>query len=362
MIEVSTGNSVLAYAAGFGPCELHFCIDPHLDLYGVIVIHSTRLGPALGGCRCLPYGKTEDAVRDAIRLARGMSYKAAICRLPLGGGKAVLIRPQSFRDRNAYFEAFGDFVENLGGRYITSVDSGTSVDEMDIIARRTRYVTGTSTSKGGTGNPSPSTALGVYLGIKAAVRFRLKRSGLEGLHVAIQGLGQVGRILAGLLHDSGARLTVTDIDPALMAQGAEEFGAEAVPPDNIYDVDADVFAPCALGGILNSNTVPRLRAAIVAGAANNQLASPENGEGLFHKGILYAPDYVVNAGGLIHVAMPHRRDIRPRVETIHDLLMEIFAKSTQEQKPPESVADSMAESILNNGIPGDYGRLQNARP
>lgn len=349
MISDTIRNSFLEYAARLGAGELHFRVDPRLDLYAIVAIHSTRLGPALGGCRCVPYGSVEEATRDAIRLARGMSYKAALAGLALGGGKAVLIRPEAIPDRTAYFEAFGAFVEDLGGRYITSVDSGTGVEDMDLIANRTRHVTATSVEKGGSGNPSPSTALGVYRGIEAAARWKLRRSSLEGLHVAIQGVGHVGYVLARLLHGAGATLTVSDHNPELCDLCADEFRARIEAPESICQVAADVFSPCALGGILNAKTIPRLRAPVVAGSANNQLATPEDGERLYRAGILYAPDYVINAGGLIHVALGSGPEARARIEAIGNRLGEIFALAGREQKQPEKVADSLAESILQGG-------------
>jgi leucine dehydrogenase len=326
-------------------------VNPELDLYAIVAIHSTRLGPALGGCRCLTYGSVDAAVRDAIRLARGMSYKAALSGLALGGGKAVLMRPDQIPDRGAYFEAFGAFVEDLGGRYITSVDSGTGVQDMDAIAHRTSHVTATSTDRGGSGNPSPTTALGVCIGIEAAARWTLKRSGLEGLHVAIQGVGHVGYELARLLHERGARLTVSDHNPESCEACADQFHARVVAPESIYQVNAEVFSPCALGGVLNAKSIPQLRVAIVAGAANNQLATPEDGARLFRAGILYAPDYVVNAGGLMHVAPVSGPDIRSKVQVIEARLTQIFQLSAEEGRQPEKVANSLAEYILSNRTP-----------
>ncbi len=335
MLSETIRQSFLASAAELGVEELHFRIDPGSGLYAIIAIHSTRRGPALGGCRCLGYASVDDAIADALRLARGMSYKAAICRLPLGGGKAVLMRPQTIADRRAYFETLGTFIDQLGGRYITAVDSGTDVADMDLIARRTVHVSSTSVASGGVGDPSASTALGVCRGIEAAAHWRLGRTDLEDLDIAIQGVGKVGHLLAGLLHQRGARLMVSDRDAIAAERCRDEFNASILSPESIYGAEADIFAPCALGGTLNRETIPRLRAPIVAGSANNQLAEARDGDRLYRAGILYAPDYVINAGGLMHVALADQASIHEKVLTIYDLLAEIFQKSAHQQKPPE---------------------------
>lgn len=333
-----------ASALGFG--DLHIKIDPACGLHAIIAIHSTRLGPALGGCRCVPYASAEAALLDALRLARGMTYKAAISGLRQGGGKAVLMRPREICDREAYFESFGRFVEELGGCYITAVDSGTSPADMDIVARRTRHVACTSASKAGTGDPSPHTALGVRRGIEAAVKCKLGRDTLEGVHVAIQGLGHVGYPLARELHALGARLTVADVDPAAVRRAVHELVATAVAPERIYDVACDVFAPCALGAVINDQTLPRLAAPIVAGAANNQLAEQRHGDALHERGILYAPDYVINAGGILQIALHDDAALRAKLLGIYDTLTEIFTRSARTGIPPQRVADGMVEARL----------------
>ena len=236
-------RDIFGQAETFGLADIHFKADPATGLRAIIAIHSTRLGPAIGGCRCVPYESFTSAVLDAMKLAQAMSYKAAINDLPCGGGKAVLPRPAWIRDRPAFFEALGDFVEQLGGRYIAAVDSGTTVADMDAVARRTTYVGCTSTEAGGTGDPSPWTALGVCRGIEAAARVALGRSDLDGLHVVIQGAGHVGYSLATELHERGARLTVSDIDQAATSRCADEVGAGVIPPDHVYDMVCDVFTP-----------------------------------------------------------------------------------------------------------------------
>ncbi len=327
--------------------DIHFKIDPVTGLHAIIAIHSTRLGPALGGCRWLSYPSTEAALLDAMRLACGMTYKAAISGLSLGGGKAVLIRPPHPVDREAYFEAFGSFVDELGGRYITAVDSGTSVAEMDIIARRTRHVTSTSASRAGSGDPSPYTALGVCRGIEAGVKSKLKKDSLEGVHVAIQGVGHVGYPLARELAGHGARLTVCDVDGSAVERCADEFGARGVALADIYEVESDVFAPCALGAVINDETVPRLNTKIIGGAANNQLAEIRHGDLLHRRGILYAPDYAINAGGIIQIIVHDETEMTAKLLGIYDTLMRIFAQSEKTNQPPRRVADAMVEAMLS---------------
>ncbi|MDO9321141.1 MAG: Glu/Leu/Phe/Val dehydrogenase dimerization domain-containing protein, partial [Pseudomonas sp.] len=280
--------------------------DKSSGLKAIIAIHDTSLGPALGGCRMWPYSSDELALRDVLRLSRGMSYKSALANLPLGGGKAVIIGDPRSGKSEALFQAMGDFVESLGGRYITAADSGTGVAEMQIMAQRTRHVAGADPREaldGGSrdGDPSPSTAYGVFVGLQAAVQHRLGRSDLNGLKVAIQGVGQVGFGLAQQLKAAGAQLWVSDIFAANERRAVEQLGAIAVGQHEIYGLDVDVFAPCAMGGILNLQTLEALRAPVIAGAANNQLADAQLAEELQRRGCLYAPDYAINAGGIIDV-------------------------------------------------------------
>lgn len=341
-------NDLLQYAKSLGFGELHFKIDQAKELYAVIGIHSTQRGPALGGCRFIEYSSIDLAIHDVLRLAQGMSYKAAMANLPLGGGKTVLMRPKQLKDRNAYFQAVGRFVNDLKGRYIIAMDSGVVMNDMDNIALETPYVVTTSKHKG---DPAPYTALGVLRGIEAAVKFKFQQDTLKGLHIALQGLGHVGYNLANRLHKQGVRLTVCDRDQTLTTHCAKELGATIVKPEDIYAVECDIFSPCALGAILNDESIPRLKAAIVAGAANNQLAEPRHATLLKEKGILYAPDYVINAGGLIYAYAEYRNCINKEfveqhIQAIYDTLLELFQRAHKENKLPHEVADSMAEARL----------------
>lgn len=327
--------------------ELHVKSDEQSQLRAIIAIHNTRLGPALGGCRCIEYPNDDAAILDAVRLAKGMSYKAAMAGVPQGGGKAVLIRPRELPDRERYFEAFGRFVDELGGRYITAVDSGTTPADMDYVSHATPHVSGTSSNGG---DPSPVTALGVLEGIRSCVAFKLGRADLEGVHVAIQGVGNVGYYLARLLHEEGARLTVTDIDEQKLMQCADEFGSLTIDPTAIYHTQCDVFAPCSLGAVLNDQTIPKLSCGIVAGSANNQLAADQHGVKLFDQGIVYAPDYVINAGGLIHVSLGKQGvdpdQIIEKTKRIGDTVRLVLERAAKENRPTNLVADAMAEEKL----------------
>ena len=324
-----------------------FGSDPETGLKCIVAVHNTRLGPALGGCRMWDYGSDDEALADALRLSRGMTYKAAIAGLPVGGGKAVILG-NAKRDKSAdLMRAFGRFVESLGGRYITAEDVGTTAADMDIIATQTGFVRGTS---GGSGNPSPMTALGVYMALRAAVEHGLGRTELSGVRVAVQGLGSVGYALCRHLADAGARLFVTDIDAGAIGRATAEFGATPVAPDAIYGVEADVFAPCALGAVLNDDTIPRLSARIITGAANNQLAEGRHGAELKRRGILYTPDYVANAGGLIDVAHDgpgYDADrVRRMTEGIYSTVKRILARAEAEGAPPNVVSDRIAEERI----------------
>ncbi len=330
--------------------EVHITRDQASGLRAIVAVHDTRLGPALGGCRFLHYDKDEAALIDALRLARGMTYKAALAGIEHGGGKSVLIRPRGHFDRVALFRAFGHFLENLGGHYITAEDSGTSMEDMEVIRSVTKHVTGVGPANGGSGDPSPFTALGVRRGIEACVKHKLGRDDLSGLHIAVQGIGHVGYYLCKELHDKGVKLTVADVDPLKAERAQREFKAEVAPLERIFDVECDVLAPCALGSALNDETIPRLRCKIVAGAANNQLAEPRHGDSLFQRGILYAPDYAINAGGLINVADEvkgyNAERSRERTLTIYDTIFEICDRSVRLQLPTYRVADTMVEERL----------------
>lgn len=346
-IETINMNNFLEYANEHAFGNLHFKVDPKTGLHAIIAIHNTKLGPSLGGCRFIEYSDTGSALYDVMRLARGMSYKSACAGLPLGGGKSVIIKPKKIDDKRAFFESFGDFVQSLGGRYITADDSGTGVEEMDIIHERTPYVASGSHLES---EPSPYTAYGVKYGIDAAVLFKLNKPSLEGIHVAIQGVGKVGYFLAENLVKAGARVTVADVNAAACEKAKRELNAEVASIHDIHKVACDVFAPCALGATLNDQTISEIQAPIVAGAANNQLARSIHGIKLFERGILYAPDYVVNAGGVIHCAYQYDSHMvqnrEKQIERIYDTLLIIFERSAKEQVSTNQIADRLAEEIL----------------
>ncbi len=330
--------------------EVHFTHDKATGLKAIVAVHDSRLGPALGGCRFLPYDTDEDALVDALRLARGMTYKAALAGLAHGGGKSVLIRPKQHFDRVALFRAFGRFVDDLGGHYITAEDSGTGLEDMEVIRTVTKHVTGVDVAHGGSGDPSPFTALGVRRGIEACVKLQLGRSSLEGVHVAVQGVGHVGYHLCKELHESGAKISVADVDPLKSERAQREFGASIVALDKIFETKCDVIAPCALGSALNDTTIPRLEAKIVAGAANNQLAQPRHGDDLHARGILYAPDYAINAGGLVNVAQEvlgyDAKKSREKTLEIYDTILEIADRSKKTSAPTYRIADMLVEEKL----------------
>ncbi len=330
--------------------ELHLKRDAATGMHAIIAVHDTRLGPSLGGCRFIHYDTEEEAIIDALRLARGMTYKAAITGLSLGGGKSVIIRPHEEVDRAALFRAFGTFVNDLGGHYITAEDSGTSLEDMEIIRTVTKHVTGVLPENGGSGDPSPYTALGVRRGIEACVKFVMKRDSIDGLQVAVQGVGHVGYHLCKELHALGAKLIVADVDPLKAERAQREFSAEIVSLDRIFNVECDVLAPCALGSALNDETIPKLTCRIVAGAANNQLAEPRHGDDLMQRGIVYAPDYAINAGGLINVATEidgyDEAKSRARVMKIFDTIFEIAERAERAMQPTYRIADTMAQERL----------------
>lgn len=330
--------------------EVHFKLDKATGLKAIVAVHDSRLGPALGGCRFIHYESDEAAVVDALRLARGMTYKAAITGLAHGGGKSVLIRPREHFDRVALFRAFGKFIEDLGGHYITAEDSGTGLEDMEVIRSVSKNVTGVDPSHGGSGDPSPFTALGVRRGIEACVKFKLGKDSLEKVHVAVQGVGHVGYYLCKELHALGAKISVADIDPLKAERAQREFGATVVSLDQIASLACDVFAPCALGAGINDTTVPLLKAPIVAGAANNQLAEPRHGDDLHARGILYAPDYAINAGGLVNVAQEvlgyDAQKATDKTMKIYDTIWDIVDRSKRLATPTYKVADRIVEEKL----------------
>lgn len=335
------------YAKQHGFGELHFKIDKHSGLQAIIAIHNTKRGPALGGCRFIEYPSIELAIQDAMKLAIGMSAKAALANLPLGGGKSVIIKPHEPYDRKEYLHVFGEFVQSLNGQYITALDSGVQLEDMDIIAEKTPFVA----SRPCHGDPSPSTAYGVFQGIKAALKFKLNKKSVEGVHVAIQGLGHVGFKLAEMLHQQGAILTVADIDSILVEKAVKAFSAKPVSVSKIHGIDCDVFAPCALGGVVNDNTIHEIKAAIIAGAANNQLLHTHHGQILHQRGILYATDYVINSGGLIFATCRYyntsENKMKDQLDYISIRLTEIFERSESEGKPTNIICDALVNELLS---------------
>lgn len=340
-------SDFLEYALKHQFGDLHCRVDPESGMRAIVAIHNTKLGPALGGCRFIEYDNSVSAMLDAMRLARGMSFKSAVAGLPLGGGKAVIIKPKTAFNREAFFHAFGALVHDLQGQYITALDSGTELSDMEIIAQHTPYVASLAKDDG---DPARATSLGILRGIQSAVAFKKNQDHLEGMVIAIQGLGHVGYLLAQHLHQLGAKLIVADTNAQRVQQVVTEFGAQAVSTSDIHKVPCDVFSPCALGAILNEVTIPELQTTIIAGAANNQLAHHFHGQTLHDKGILYAPDYVINAGGVIFACGKYFH-INP-TETEHTLnrigtsLTQIFGRSQLENKPTSQIADMIAEEIL----------------
>jgi leucine dehydrogenase len=341
------GLKIFDTIAGMGHEQLVLCQDAASGYRGIIAIHSTVLGPALGGTRFWNYASDEEAIVDALRLARGMTYKNAVAGLNLGGGKSVIIGNNKTTDRELLFRAHGRFVESLGGRYITAEDVGTSTADMDFVHMETDYVTGLA---GRSGDPSPVTAHGVFRAIQAAAKARWGTDDVSTHSVAVQGCGHVGYYLAKELHESGAKLIVSDIDPERVKRVVNEFGAKGVSPEEIYGVQAEVFAPCALGAVINDSTIPKLKVEIVAGAANNQLHEERHGEELDERDILYAPDYVANAGGVINVyselaGWTSARSFR-KADEIYDTVLRVFAIAKEERIPTYLAADRLAEQRI----------------
>ncbi len=326
--------------------------DAASGLRAIIAIHSTALGPSAGGCRMWPYASTAEAVADVLRLSRGMSYKNAMAGLGFGGGKAVIIGETRKGKTPQLFEAFGRFVDSLGGRYVTAEDVGTTTADMTQVARATRYVAGLGAAPGEAGgDPGPKTALGVFLGLKAAVKFRLGRADLADVSVAVQGAGGVGYHLCGMLASEGAQLAVADVRPIAVQRVCDEFKARAVAVEEVLFEDVDVLAPCALGAVLSAQSIPRLRARVIAGAANNQLAQGQDGAALPAAGILYAPDYVINAGGIISVSREYHggateAQVIADIHAIPARLTEIFERARRENRTTNEVADEMARERL----------------
>lgn len=338
------------YMQKHGHEEVVYWSDEEVGLRAIIAIHDTTLGPALGGMRMWPYASEEEALVDVLRLSEGMTYKASVAGLDLGGGKAVIIGDPKRDKSEALFRSFGRFVDSLGRRYITAEDVGTKVEDMVHVNMETRHVTGLPASHGGSGDPSPLTAFGVYKGMKACNRATLGVESLTELTIAIQGLGKVGYTLAEYLTQEGSRVIASDIDSTVTRKAHRELGVEIVAPDEVYDVECDIFAPCALGGILNDDTIPRLQARIIAGAANNQLKAEKHGFELHRRNVLYTPDFVINAGGLISVATElgaySSSEAWTKTAAIYDTVSRIIERSEAEDIPTHVAAYQLAKERI----------------
>lgn len=342
-----------AYA---GHESVHAFHDERTGLKAIVAIHSTARGPAAGGCRMWPYATAEEALTDVLRLSQGMSYKSAMADLELGGGKSVIIGDSRTEKTPELFRAFGRAVDSLGGRYFTAEDVGVSVADIMEAGTQTRYAVGVEGSRTGSGDPSPVTAEGVFRGLKIAARHGLGSDDLNGATVALQGVGHVGAYLADKLHAAGARLIITDVNAPALRAVAEKTGAAVVAPDAIFDADADIFAPCALGAILNAETLPRLKARVIAGGANNQLAEAGIGRAVFERGLIYAPDYVINGGGIINVASEVRglqreeaydpRWVEGKLARLMETLDEVLQRSKAERRPANEIADAVAQERI----------------
>jgi leucine dehydrogenase len=343
-----------------------FFHDQSSGLEAIIAIHSTALGPAFGGCRIWPYATEEQALEDVLRLSRGMSFKNALAGLPFGGGKSVIIADGKAGKTEELLDAFGRAVGSLGGRYITAEDVGITEADIEIFARHTRHVSGRKQRGAGAGgNPAPKTAFGVYLAMRAAIELKLDRSDFKGLSVAIQGVGQVGHHLCRLLHSAGASLVVADVNPDHVRRAAAEFGAHVSTPESVLFESVDIIAPCALGAVLTTESVERINAPFVVGAANNQLATDAVGADLQRRGIVYAPDYVVNAGGIISAALEYEggheeKDVWARVSGIYETTRLVLIQSQREQRPTNEVADAMAMSRIAAAHERTADRLRRA--
>ncbi len=330
--------------------KVAFGADKGSGLRAIIAVHDTRLGPGVGGCRMYPYAGDDEALYDVLRLSRGMTYKSALAGLPFGGGKSVIIGNPHSDKTPSLMHAMGEFIESLGGLYVAAEDSGTGVEDIRTMAERTAHVSGLQDGTEHGGDPSPTTAYGVYLGIRTAVQYRLGADSMRGLRVAIQGLGNVGFHLAGRLVADGATVYGADVNEANLRRASEQHGVQVVSTDEILTQEADVFAPCAMGAVLNRETVDGLRVGIVAGAANNQLADEERADHLWDRGILYCPDFLINAGGIIDVY--HQRSgsdvavMREHVERIESNLQEILFRSDRAGRSPHLVAEDLAEEYL----------------
>lgn len=336
----------MRYAKLLGYGDVHVKRDTATGLHSIIAIHNTNRGPALGGTRCYAYETAGQALKDVLQLGYMMTLKAAISDLPHGGGKSVIIKPPQINDRDALFRSFGDFVHEQNGRYIAAIDVGTQTHDMDIVATRTPYVIGAADMHEGHSDPATHTALGVLRGIQASAQFKLNKANLNGLHIVIQGAGHVGYTLAKLLAEQDCQISISDPDTVAVQRCVTEFAATAVACDVIYDVDCDIFSPCALGGILNLKTINRLHCSIIAGSANNQLAHRKYAHLLDEKNILYAPDFLINSGGLINAALVYDSAdeilATQHIMRLYETTLQIYERAAREHLPTTRVAEQIA--------------------
>ncbi|MEM6768872.1 MAG: Glu/Leu/Phe/Val dehydrogenase dimerization domain-containing protein [Bacteroidota bacterium] len=332
--------------------DVLFCHDPSIGLFGIIAIHSTKLGPAAGGCRMYPYPSVDVALTDVLRLSKGMSYKNAMAGLPLGGGKCVIIADPSSPKRDELLRAFSKHVQSLGGKYWTAIDVGVGPKEADVLAENCEYVFARASQYPEGFSVSNFTALGGFMGIRAVSKHLWDKTDLTNLKVAVQGLGGTGRELSRLLFEAGASLVVADINAEAVTYAVENFQAEAVSPEDIHKQEVDIFAPCALGGVVNDKTLPEINAKAICGLANNQLKAPYHGQMLLESGIIYVPDYVVNAGGVMGAApmiysQPTMEESRDTVLGLYDIVLELLEKAKAANRPTSEVADEMADEIMS---------------
>jgi leucine dehydrogenase len=352
-VKVKKEGLVISKMTLMGHEQVVFCNDDATGLKAIIAIHDTTLGPALGGTRMWDYASEEDAIQDVLRLSRGMSFKAAISGLELGGGKAVIIGDSNTEKTEALMRKFGQYVDSLGGKYITAEDVGMKPEDMEYVRMETKHVTGIPESIGGSGDPSPVTAFGVFMGMKASAKFKWGSDNLDGKRVLVQGVGHVGENLVKHLTDDGANVIINDINETRLSELAKDYGSKIVMGDSIYDLDIDIYSPCALGATVNPATISRLKCQIIAGAANNQLADEiRDGQLCTDKGIVYAPDFLINAGGLINVYSEingyDREHAINQTRAIYDTTLEILKKAEIENITTNAAALEIAEQRIND--------------
>ena len=352
-VEEKVSDLVVGKMETMGHEQVIFCTDKVTGLKAIIAIHDTTLGPALGGTRMWNYASDAEALQDVLRLSRGMTFKASISGLNLGGGKAVIIGDSSKDKTESLMKKFGEFVDSLGGKYITAEDVGMNTKDMEYVRQKTKHVTGIPFSMGGSGDPSPVTAYGVYMGMKASAKFKWGSDDLEGKRILIQGVGHVGRNLVKHTTEEGAKVYITDIDQLKLNEVSQKYGVEIIDGEDIYDMEMDIYAPCALGSTLNTNTINRLKCQIIAGAANNQLSDEVvHGEMIKQKGIVYAPDFLINAGGLINVYSEihgyKREESLSQTKKIYDTTLEILLKAEAEDITTHKAAFLIAERRIQD--------------